>query len=35
MDIWADGGSQSASIAVANSWVNFEMERAIWGSYFL
>lgn len=29
------GGSQAASIAVANSWDNFEMERAIWGSYFL
>lgn len=29
------GGSQAASIAVANSWDNFEMERVIWGSYFL
>lgn len=29
------GGSQAASIAVANSWDNFEMERTIWGSYFL
>lgn len=32
---WGMGGSHSASIAVANSWDNFEMERLFWGSYFL